>query len=275
MLAKGYHIHQDIQYDSQLKKAAAYAIDRKKLHQLILEEEVVEQQTQVIEDHKKANIEPTKEPLKRSELRIPKKPNEKTKPLNKKVSEKPNINKEEEAKSDKIQQKEVIKKVKKPKEVRDINKEEHSFTSWFEQLKSVKTSIEPVVDTPIEDVETKKKIALSNEPDEIEKLYIENINATVGVVDDAEIDDTSIPQNIGGLSNEQTSQTKFFSSEEYANKSLEESEKIISETLAIIHYQQGNLEKAIEIYEKLSLKYPKKRTIFAGQIEIIKNKINS
>jgi len=245
------------------------------LHQLILEEEVVEQQTQVIEDHKKANIEPTKEPLKRSELRIPKKPNEKTKPLNKKVSEKPNINKEEEAKSDKIQQKEVIKKVKKPKEVRDINKEEHSFTSWFEQLKSVKTSIEPVVDTPIEDVETKKKIALSNEPDEIEKLYIENINATVGVVDDAEIDDTSIPQNIGGLSNEQTSQTKFFSSEEYANKSLEESEKIISETLAIIHYQQGNLEKAIEIYEKLSLKYPKKRTIFAGQIEIIKNKINS
>ncbi|MEQ8325390.1 MAG: tetratricopeptide repeat protein [Vicingaceae bacterium] len=49
-------------------------------------------------------------------------------------------------------------------------------------------------------------------------------------------------------------------------------DELITETLARIHLEQGNRMKAMEIYERLKLKYPEKSPYFAAQIEFIKNK---
>jgi hypothetical protein len=51
-----------------------------------------------------------------------------------------------------------------------------------------------------------------------------------------------------------------------ARKSLELPDELISETYASILVEQGKIEKAIDVYKRLGLKYPDKLSYFAGLI---------
>ena len=64
---------------------------------------------------------------------------------------------------------------------------------------------------------------------------------------------------------------KFFSPTETAKSSIIENEELVTETLARVYLEQEHFEKAIEAYKKLSLKYPKKSSFFADQINLIKD----
>ena len=62
--------------------------------------------------------------------------------------------------------------------------------------------------------------------------------------------------------------------ENKARKSSEDANQVVSETLAKIYVEQMLYHKALDVYKKLSLKYPEKSTYFASQIKYLELKVN-
>ncbi len=61
------------------------------------------------------------------------------------------------------------------------------------------------------------------------------------------------------------------STENMAEKSTAEAPDLATETLAEVYLKQGKTERALDIYKKLSLKFPEKSSYFAKKINAINN----
>ncbi len=64
---------------------------------------------------------------------------------------------------------------------------------------------------------------------------------------------------------------EFYSAENMARKSIEDSAEIVTETLAKIYSKQGNIAKAKSIYKQLILKNPEKKSYFASLIKDLRS----
>ncbi len=68
---------------------------------------------------------------------------------------------------------------------------------------------------------------------------------------------------------------EFYSPVNMAKQSVSDNDFFVTETLAKIYIKQGNLTKAIKVYQNLSLKNPEKNNIFAAQIKILKEQLHN
>jgi tetratricopeptide (TPR) repeat protein len=228
----------NIKFNEQLKKASAYAADRKLLKQLIRSI-----------DSDKAVSQPTKKnPAPNIGL-------EKVQPL--------------------IKEKEELVQTLK-KEIGSLTEElaKNKLSSMEKSLmRGLLEQLEQIIEPkPAEHKKEKNKIKPAQKSSEFALEQLENlpVNDERPEIPHEDIIDKFIQEEpkISAVS-----KPEFFNPVDYAKQSLVDNESIVSETLARIYYEQGNLTKAIHIYKKLSLVYPEKSSFFAAQIEKIQKEV--
>lgn len=92
--------------------------------------------------------------------------------------------------------------------------------------------------------------------------------------DELELHDDLITRFIEKNPRIETKEVKEQETVDISEDSVKEDSNLLSETLIKVYIKQGLFEKAIESYEKLSLKYPEKSAYFASQIKILEDKLN-
>lgn len=141
-----------------------------------------------------------------------------------------------------------------------------------------------------EEVEIEEKILLDEEtesPSE-ERDQIQVVEPATAVQPKSFTDWLKMGEILDGAKEEQEEEEKkptfyqfekpkkeFYSPAKKAKESVSENAMPVSETLAQIFALQGNINKAIQVYEQLSLSFPEKKSFFASQIRNLKRKLNS
>lgn len=161
--------------------------------------------------------------------------------------------------------------------LQDTTTEIHSFTGWLHKLTAT-TDADPAerFGLPTEKLaEDRTKIFLTESSDSEKKTPV---SFTEQPFAETEIKISSTPalpidlieRFIKNEPRIEPGKTKFYSPANVAKNSAIDQSDLVSETLAVIYFNQGNLSKAIQTYEKLCLRYPEKNAFFAARILEIK-----
>jgi tetratricopeptide (TPR) repeat protein len=97
-------------------------------------------------------------------------------------------------------------------------------------------------------------------------------NSPIG---EASAEPNPVIQSISKQVKEIQEKAEFYSASKMAKLSVTESDDLVTETLAKVFEDQGKYEKAIKAYEKLRLKFPEKSVYFAGRIKAVEKKLKS
>ncbi len=274
LLAKAYSLNNDIRFEHHIRKTAMLANNRKNLHDFLflegnsnsLEDKIVDEkigeEREEIEAKKEGVITPPSEVSKSIE---PEEKKEKDPFLNQFITEALNAgaaidllvdskqidNAEAETQKEKIEKENNNETVEKPEETVSIQKpiapSKQSFSHWMNYLADEQLA---------KKVEVRSKEGLKTifprDPEEKKKV--------ISIIDNfIEKEDSLVPKR-----------AEFFSPSKAAKASLEDNDSLVTETLASIYAAQGNINKAISTYNKLSLLHPEKSSYFAALIEKLK-----
>jgi tetratricopeptide (TPR) repeat protein len=151
-------------------------------------------------------------------------------------------------------------------------------------LEDLQAKVERLLEENAKLKDDKQELHLVEQAQQIEELLVNTETERTGfsveeledlppIKEDVTEDDRLIEQFLEH-SPQPKKENSFFDPIKMAQKSLEENDDIISETLANLYYEQGYYEKAIKIYRKLILLYPKNSSYFAALIKKIEGKVN-
>ncbi len=165
----------------------------------------------------------------------------------------------------------------------DDDKMPYSFLWWLNKTrKEHSDTYQPYVEFKLDTSQKIKKASV----DQLSSQIIENIFHLQSPLDNLENAPKTVPFQVRHV--EDSILEKFIKeepqirppdshkldTENKAKKSAEDSNDLVSETLAQIYTDQMLFQKAIDTYKKLSLKFPEKSTYFAVQIRELEKKVN-
>ncbi len=282
LIAKKAYTEKPHEYDFFLTKAAMHALDRKKLYYIIHHEKAGkkkhEEKVEAVDELTETPvvIETVAEPITEIVQSIePEKIEESIPfvngtftPIKEEKEVQPEIKMTEpvsepeiisEEKEEKKHKKKKDKQKKKHKKEEKINANaQFSFTGWLKQIDKKKA-------IPVEE---------DNEEDDLEEQYHAGkfeaqLHKQIAEEPETTTPVPKIPAN-WKKSSDVKAEVKI---SDLAQKSIQRDDNTITETLAKILELQKHYGKAIEAYEKLSLKYPEKSSYFATRILELKKKI--